>query len=44
MTAQLPLFGSQPVHLGRVSRVTGVLVCAMCKVSLSLAAEWGAAA
>ncbi len=38
--AQFPLFGSQPVHLGRVSQVTGVLICAICKVSLVLAAEW----
>ncbi len=35
---QMALYGSQSVHLGRPSRVTGITVCAMCKVSLSLVA------
>lgn len=35
--AQLPLFGSQPVHLGRTDRI-----CTMCKVSIPFAAIWGA--
>jgi len=37
---QLSLFGPQSVHVGHWSPTAGFTVCAMCKVSLSMAGEW----
>ena len=38
LAGQLALFGSQSVHVGHRSPVTGSLICVACKVSLVLAA------
>jgi len=40
LPVQLSLFGPQGVHLGHWSPIAGCVVCAMCKVSLSMAGEW----
>lgn len=40
LSGQIPLFGTQYVHLGRYSRAAGFVVCAMCGVSLAMSAVW----
>jgi hypothetical protein len=40
LPGQLPLFGTQAVHLGRYSRRAGFLVCALCGTSMAMVAAY----
>jgi hypothetical protein len=37
LPGQIPLFGTQTVHVGRWSPIAGTVVCALCGVSLAMA-------